>query len=293
MDCTSGHARPFSGAAARAAGRFSALVTAPAARADLTRKRRPAVWRDGERGTARQGPPGGRAAGSLLTLLVVALLLAAAIAVRPRGGDGAAAPAVPALVVGDSVVAIAAQAASTGPVRLIGYPGLTPDIYAGVSAPLLAADLAVAGNPRTVVLNWNGNNPRELVGTRLVAEYQAELTAQIRWYLRHGVHRIVLAAAIPSALNDAAKQKDWASPDSARGGAMLGNAHLNEMYRRLAGDFGDAVRYSDRAAVAIHPDMVFNTQLNGRLCVADYIHPTPYCAARYAHALAALAADGS
>ncbi len=293
MDCTSGRARLFSGAAARAADRFSALVSAPTARVDLTRNRRPAVWRDGERGAARPGPPGGRAAGSLLTLLVVALLLAAAIAVRPRGGDGGAAPAVPALVVGDSVVAIAAQAAGTGRVRLIGYPGLTPDIYAGASSPLLAADLAVAGNPRTVVLNWNGNNPRELVGTRLIAEYQAELTEQIRWYLRHGVHRIVLAAAIPSALNDAAKQKDWTSPVSARGGAMLGSAHLNEMYRRLAGDFGGAVRYSDRAAVAIHPGMVFNTQLHGRLCVADYIHPTPYCAARYAHALAALAADDS
>ncbi|MCK9897729.1 hypothetical protein MXD60_24580 [Frankia sp. AgB32] len=220
----------------------------------------------------------------------MAVLLAAAIATRPRGGSG---PGAPALVIGDSVVAVAAQATSTGPVRLIGYPGLNPDVYAGTSSPMLAADLALAGRPRTVVLNWNGNNPRELVGTRLVADYRAELTGQIRWYLRHGVRRIVLAAAIPSALNDSRRQQDWTSPASARGGAMLGNPHLNEMYRKLAGDFGDAVRYSDRAALAIHPDMRFNARLDGRLCIADYVHPAPYCAARYARALAALAGDDS
>jgi hypothetical protein len=72
---------------------------------------------------------------------------------------------------------------------------------------------------------------------------------------------------------------------------MLGNAHLNEMYRALAGEFPDSVRYTERAARAIHPSMEFNTRLNGHRCVVDFVHPTPYCAARYARALAALA-DG-
>lgn len=232
-----------------------------------------------------------------MTLLVVVVLLIVAVLVsRPHRGDGADGPdgassSGRALVVGDSVVALAARTAGVaGPVRLIGYPGLTPDVFGGTSSSLLAQDLAAAGRPRTVVLNWNGNNPRQLLGTALVADYRAELTGQIRWYLGHGVTRVVLAAAVPSLLNDSDRQVDWTSPDSARPGEMLGSSRLNAMYRQLAGTFGDsAVRYSERAARAIHPSMTFNTTLDGHPCIIDFVHPTPYCAARYARALADLA----
>ncbi|CAO5160160.1 SGNH hydrolase-type esterase domain-containing protein [Frankia sp. AiPs1] len=251
----------------------------------------------------------------MTVLVVVALLVAAVLVSRPHGGGGTGnggGGAGPALVVGDSVVALAGQAVGTGAVgtgamgpgeagahdrstakgavRLIGYPGLTPDVFgAAASSPLLASDLAAAGHPRTVVLNWNGNNPRALLGTTLVADYRAELTAQIRWYLDHGVTRVVLAAALPSVVNNAGRQVDWGSPASARPGAMLGSDRLNEMYRGLAGMFGASVRYSERAARAIHPSMAFSSALDGHLCIVDVIHPAPYCAARYAKALADLA----
>lgn len=243
------------------------------------------------RAPGRGGPDGPTTgARSWLTVAVVAALLVAAILAvrgpRPGGGPG------PALVVGDSVVAVASRAADTAPVRLVGYPGLAPDVYAGTTSPLLPDDFAAAGRPRTVIMNWNGNNPRLLIGTALVADYRAELTAQIRWYLAHGVRRIVLAAALPSSFNSDGRQVDWTSPDSARGGWMLGSARLNDLYRQLAASFPDEVRYSDRAARSIHPAMTFTTTLDGHRCIADFVHPTPYCAARYARALAALAGGG-
>ncbi|MCK9875167.1 hypothetical protein MXD59_05110 [Frankia sp. Ag45/Mut15] len=250
-------------------------------------------------------------------LIVIVLLVTAVLVSRHTGGDGTGTSA-PALVVGDSVVALAARAAGggaagggaagapagisvtdgvrarssgmAGTVRLIGYPGLSPEVFDGTSSPLLASDLRSAGRPRTVVLNWNGNNPRQLLGTSLIVDYRTELTSQIRWYLGHGVTRVVLAAALPSLVNNADRQVDVSSPASAQPGAMLGSGRLNEMYRQLAGAFGGrSVRYSEQAARAIHPSLGFNTTLDGRPCVIDFIHPTPYCATRYARALAALA----
>jgi hypothetical protein len=221
-------------------------------------------------------------------VVVVVLLVAAVFAQRSShsGGDHR-----PALVVGDSVVALAARAANTGPVHLVGYPGLNPDVFTGPTARLLPDDLAAAGHPHTVVLNWNGNNPRGLPGIALLADYRADLTEQIRWYQAHGVTRIVLAAALPSAFNNAGHQVDPASPDAGRPGWMLGSPRLNDLYRQLAAAYPGSVRYSDHAARAIQPAMGFTTALDGHRCIADFVHPTPYCAARYARALAALASD--
>ncbi len=208
---------------------------------------------------------------------------------RPGGGGGG--PRQPALVVGDSLVTVAARATDTGPVHLVGYPGLDPGVYADASSPLISGDLAAADRPRTVVLNWNGNNPGGLVGTQLIATYRAELTAQIDWYLRHGVTRIVLAAAVPSSFNSTSGQVDWTTPASRLPGWMLGSVRLNDLYRQLADESAGRVRYSERAARAIHPAMAFNTELDGHRCIVDFIHPAPYCAKRYAHALASLTAE--
>ncbi|CAJ58848.1 hypothetical protein; putative Esterase/acetylhydrolase domains [Frankia alni ACN14a] len=203
------------------------------------------------------------------------------------GGGGSRQPA---LVVGDSMVTVAARSTDTAPVRLVGYSGLTPGVYADATSPLISDDLAAAGRPRTVVLNWNGNNPGNLDGTQLVATYRTELTDQIRWYLRHGVRRIVLAAAVPSSFNSTSGQVDWTTPASRLHGWMLGSARLNDLYRELADEFPGRVHYSERAARAIHPAMAFNTELNGHRCIVDFVHPAPYCAQRYARALVSLAA---
>lgn len=61
------------------------------------------------------------------------------------------------------------------------------------------------------------------------------------------------------------------------------------MYEDLASRFGPRVSYSEAAARAIHPAMRFNTGLDGRECVVDYIHEAPYCVYVYARALVALA----
>ncbi|EIV94922.1 hypothetical protein FraQA3DRAFT_4718 [Frankia sp. QA3] len=214
--------------------------------------------------------------------------MVAAVLAGGRPGDGGTRK--PALVVGDSMVTVAARATDTAPVRLVGYPGLAPSVYADTSSPLLPDDLAAAGRPRTVVLNWNGNNPGNVVGTQLVAAYRTELTGQIRWYLCHGVTRIVLAAAVPSSFNSTSGQVDWTTSASRLNGWMLGSERLNEMYRELAREFPGRVRYSERAARAIHPAMAFNTELDGHRCIVDFIHPAPYCAKRYARALVSLAA---
>ncbi|KQC36073.1 hypothetical protein UK82_22985 [Frankia sp. ACN1ag] len=206
------------------------------------------------------------------------------------GRSGGGGPRQPALVVGDSMVTVAARSTDTAPVRLVGYSGLAPSVYADATSPLISDDLAAAGRPRTVVLNWNGNNPGNLVGTQLVAAYRAELTEQIRWYLRHGVTRIVLAAAVPSSFNSTSGQVDWTTPASRLHGWMLGSARFNDLYRELADEFPGRVRYSERAARAIHPTMAFNTELDGHRCIVDFVHPAPYCAQRYARALASLAA---
>ncbi|WP_018639007.1 hypothetical protein [Parafrankia elaeagni] len=87
-----------------------------------------------------------------------------------------------------------------GGVRFVGYSGRTPRVYGGATYASMAADLDAAGNPKTVVLDWNGNNPRHLVGNLLVAAYHDELVQDIDWYLAHGVEHVVLAAAVPSAL---------------------------------------------------------------------------------------------
>ncbi|MCM3926165.1 hypothetical protein ND748_31410 [Frankia sp. AiPs1] len=218
------------------------------------------------------------------------MLAALAIAVILGGGRPGGGPQRSALVVGDSMVTVAARSTDTAPVRLVGYPGLAPDVYADATSPLMSDDLTAAGRPRTVVLNWNGNNPGNLLGTQLVTAYRAELTEQIGWYLRHGVTRIVLAAAVPSSFNSTSGQVDWTTPASRLHGWMLGSARLNDLYRQLADEFPGQVRYSERAARAIHPAMAFNTELDGHRCIVDFVHPAPYCAQRYARALAALAA---
>jgi hypothetical protein len=192
-----------------------------------------------------------------------------------------------ALVVGDSVVAVAALAdqARTG-IRLRGYAGEEPCAY---TTGQMTADWEAADRPKTVVLNWNGNNPRGLAGTALVAAYRQDLARDITWYLARGVTHVVLAAAVPSVFNNAANNVAWTDPAAARPGWMLGSPHLNDLYRDLARRFAGRVLYSEAAARAIHPGMAFNTTLNGQACIADYIHETPYCAKIYADALNSLA----
>jgi hypothetical protein len=195
-----------------------------------------------------------------------------------------------ALVAGDSVVAVAARAGVPEPgIGLYGYAGEEPHQY-GVGTPgRMSVDWDRAGRPKTVVLNWNGNNPRHLSGTALVASYQHDLKEDIEWYLSHGVERVILAAAVPSAFNDASREVPWKDPASAEPGRMLGNSHLNAMYRHLAGEFFGKVFYSKAAADAIHPGMIFNQTLNGHPCISDYIHEAPYCAKIYEKALEYLA----
>lgn len=199
-------------------------------------------------------------------------------------------PAGSALVAGDSVVAVAARAgAPEAGIGLYGYAGEEPHQY-GVPVPgRMGVDWNKAGRPKTVVLNWNGNNPRHLSGTALVASYRHDLTGDIEWYLSHGVERVILAAAIPSAFNDASRQVSWKDPAAALPGRMLGNSHLNALYRHLAGEFHGKVFYSKAAAETIHPGMTFNTTLNGHPCISDYIHEAPYCATMYEEALEYLA----
>lgn len=192
----------------------------------------------------------------------------------------------PALVVGDSLVERAALAERNNrAVKLVGYSGQAP-------SGQLESDYAAAGSPRTVVLNWNGNNPDGFPGLQLVGVYRTRITSDIRWYLDHGVTTIVLAAAVPSGYNCGRWQISWTSSEAAVPGTMLGSYHFNDLYKELARAFPGKVFYSEKAARAIHPGMTCSPMLNGHLCIADYIHPTPYCAAIYARALEGLAAGG-
>lgn len=198
------------------------------------------------------------------------------------------------MVVGDSMVEMAAGAAGAdSEVKFIGYSGKAPRVYGGPPSGRMASDYASAGYPRTVVLNWNGNNPYHYSGTRLVAAYRADIAHDIRWYLSQGVTKVILAAAVPSAFNSGLRQTSVTSPAAAAPGAMLGNYQFNDLYKQLARQFRGKVFYSEAAARAIHPNMTFASTLSGHRCIIDYIHPAPYCATRYAHALGKLATSGS
>ncbi|MGF7233508.1 MAG: hypothetical protein ACQSGP_00905 [Frankia sp.] len=197
-----------------------------------------------------------------------------------------------ALIIGDSVVAVAARAtpiASSSKIELLGYAGEEPCQYTATRPTRLSVDWKNTNKPKSIVLNWNGNNPRRLGGKALVASYRTDLKADIEWYLSQGVATIVIAAAIPAAFNNANRQVSWTSSTAAKPGYMLGSSHLNDMYRSLAHNYPGKVFYSEAAARAIHPGMAFNTTLNGHACIADYIHETPYCAKIYSTALRALA----
>jgi hypothetical protein len=231
--------------------------------------------------------PAGLLTRGRVVLAAVLAVAVAAVASCFDQGSGEARTRV--LVVGDSMVAVAAAADDDSAARLVGYAGDAPHVYDDPAARRMSTDWEAAGRPRTVVINWNGNNPTHLLGVRLVESYRVDLTRDIQWYLANGVTRIVLAAAVPSLLNNADHQVSWTSPESAEDGRMLGNAHLNDLYQQLATGFQGKVSYSPKAALALHPRMAFNTQLNGQTCIVDYIHPAPYCAKRYARALRGLA----
>lgn len=257
---------------------------------DVANRRNPAPVR--RRGRAPLAPRANAPRSSrsqAIVVATVALLAIVAIAVWQAAYPPATAQG---MVVGDSVVAIAGNSHKHPHIRFFGYPGKAPTVYGGAKADRVDDNWSAGGNPRTIVLNWNGNNPGHLLGTKLVAAYRAELTADIHWYLRHRVKKIILAAAVPSMFNDGKRFTNPTSADSKESGAMLGSPYLNAMYKEMAGQFPGKVFYSEAAARSIHPSMTFGATLNGRECIVDYIHPSDYCAGVYAQALTRLAKSG-